>query len=184
MAATPRPIANSTPTASWTATGRLPYPVIGAAVCRLSSGDVLSAGGSDGDWVAAAARYSSATGTWSAAFAMAQTHYLGALAALDGDQAVIMDGWDEIAGADGSVSFASDGGSEVYQQVLINTAPSFDAGPDQEVPENSGAHTVPGWATAISPGLPAESSRPSPSWSAPPTPGCSASRPRSTPPAP
>ncbi len=144
---------------SWTLTGQLPYQVDYAAICLLSSGDVLSAGGAGANWIAAATRYSSASGTWSPAFAMADSHYQGALAALAGDRAVILDGWDEIPGGDGSETFASDGGSEIYQGILINTAPSFTAGPDQEVLENSGQHTIPGWATAISPGLPAESAQ-------------------------
>jgi hypothetical protein len=36
---------------------------------------------------------------------------------------------------------------------LINSAPSFVKGADQTVNENSGAHTVANWATAISPGV-------------------------------
>ena len=35
---------------------------------------------------------------------------------------------------------------------LLNHAPSFTKGPDETVPENSGALSYPGWATAISPG--------------------------------
>ncbi len=34
----------------------------------------------------------------------------------------------------------------------VNDAPSFTAGPDQTVVENTGARSVPGWASAISPG--------------------------------
>jgi uncharacterized protein YjbI with pentapeptide repeats len=38
----------------------------------------------------------------------------------------------------------------------VNDAPSFTKGPDQTVAEESGAHTVPNWATAISVGPPNE----------------------------
>ena len=41
----------------------------------------------------------------------------------------------------------------------INDPPSFAVGPTQTVPEDSGAQTVPGWATAISAGPPDESSQ-------------------------
>ena len=39
----------------------------------------------------------------------------------------------------------------------VNDAPSFTKGPDQVVPEDSGARTVANWATAFSPGPPNES---------------------------
>ena len=41
----------------------------------------------------------------------------------------------------------------------VNDPPSFTAGPDQTVLSALGAQTVPGWATAISPGPPNESSQ-------------------------
>jgi hypothetical protein len=41
----------------------------------------------------------------------------------------------------------------------VNVAPSFSAGPNQTVLEDSGAHAVAGWATAISPGPANESSQ-------------------------
>jgi len=40
---------------------------------------------------------------------------------------------------------------------FVNQAPSFTKGPDQAVNKNSGAQTVNGWATSISPGPPNES---------------------------
>ena len=40
----------------------------------------------------------------------------------------------------------------VINVTAVNQAPSFTKGPDQTVSENSGAHTVNPWATAISPG--------------------------------
>ena len=39
----------------------------------------------------------------------------------------------------------------------VNQAPSFTAGPDQQIPEDAGPRTVTGWATEIAPGPPAES---------------------------
>ena len=57
---------------------------------------------------------------------------------------------------------ASGNTSEFGTNVIVavvepNTAPSFVAGPNQTVPEDSGAVTVPNWATSISAGPPSES---------------------------
>ncbi|HWU53097.1 MAG TPA: Ig-like domain-containing protein, partial [Tahibacter sp.] len=65
-------------------------------------------------------------------------------------------------GSDGFSVTASDGqGSSVPAAVSItitpvNDAPSFTVGANQAVPENAGAQTVTGWATAISAGPPDE----------------------------
>jgi hypothetical protein len=47
----------------------------------------------------------------------------------------------------------------VINVTAVNDAPSFTKGGDQTVPEDAGAQSVPGWATAISPGPANESSQ-------------------------
>ena len=49
------------------------------------------------------------------------------------------------------------GANAIVAVVEPNTRPSFVAGPNQTVPEDSGAVTVPNWATSISAGPPSES---------------------------
>src|SRR5262249_12097892 len=41
----------------------------------------------------------------------------------------------------------------------VNAAPAFTKGPDEQVTENTGPQTIPGWATAITAGPPDESSQ-------------------------
>ena len=56
------------------------------------------------------------------------------------------------------VSDGIDSATDTFSVMVtpVNDAPQFTAGPDQTVLEDSGAHAVPSWATAISPGPPDE----------------------------
>ncbi|HVX12328.1 MAG TPA: DUF4214 domain-containing protein [Pirellulales bacterium] len=78
---------------------------------------------------------------------------------------------DEYGTAQVSVQLQDDGGtafggqdtsvleSFIITVNLVNHAPSFTAGADQTVDENSGAQSVAGWATAISAGPPSEAAQ-------------------------
>jgi hypothetical protein len=54
---------------------------------------------------------------------------------------------------------ATDRGSVSITVTGTNSPPSFSAGPDQTVLEDSGTHTIAGWAQSITPGPPDESSQ-------------------------
>jgi hypothetical protein len=58
---------------------------------------------------------------------------------------------------DGEIQDGDDFGSWIDASLPANVAPTFTRGADQSVSEGSGAHTVPGWATAISAGPATES---------------------------
>jgi hypothetical protein len=58
-----------------------------------------------------------------------------------------------------ALGLASETAEFVLTVLPVNDAPSFVAGPSQAVPTNSGPQTIPGWATAISPGPADESAQ-------------------------
>lgn len=78
-----------------------------------------------------------------------------------GNMGFVFRAWDEKTGTDGGVSSTGGGAAKGFSSatqtasITVNPAPgtpSFTAGPDQTVLENSGPQTVTGWATNIDPG--------------------------------
>ena len=77
--------------------------------------------------------------------------------------------WDLSSGVNGGLGNASvNGGNTAYSAAMdaanqtvnpVNIVPSFTKGADQNVAEDAGAQTVPGWATAISAGAISESNQ-------------------------
>jgi hypothetical protein len=95
-------------------------------------------------------------GLFSVTPAISPTGTLSYTPAANGSATITIDLQDNGGTANGGVD-TSPTQTFVITVTKVNDAPSFTKGADQTVLEDTGAHTVPAWATAISPGPPDES---------------------------